>query len=583
MTERRSDPGFTVAPRRLGEGPGGRGPGRRRWVGIAAVLVAATAIVVIAVLGPRLADRPNLDLAFFATPTPLTTPSPVPSSDPTPLSTPGVTPLPEITRPDGVGLAAGKVALAADGFRVLDVGSGALDSGIQVNQGRDALVRAPDGTGWTCVCFVDDESDQGPIRHVQVAALDEKGTVLGGDEIATLPVIFDSERGSDSPTTDVDIRTDGRHGLLAVANRIGDTWQFDLSAVDVVGRHAGPTVKLGVASIPGARPGPKPSPSPANPVSPGPDETFVPSPDVTTSFSLDGPHVRIAPEGRVAIVWGIVQESREVVIAAAVRAWRIELDEEGRIGPATPIAGLADLPAFCSSIAFAAPDRLAWLCPEFPSDPNEILASWQVGAIDLDGRLRGSKQLPATDDGYFGEPLFDRANGQMYAWDAFNLTLTRFDVRTLDATSVRFDPAAGSAPGIAAVGGVPPVWRDSDSAVQMFSYSQIAGSPDGSRVYLVGFDRNSVSETGYQRSLGIFVVDRATLALLDRWAPAANYLGISVMGNGQVLAAGLPGADADGREAPWQGSLTVHDPSDGRILVRFGQLGQDAPPLVFDR
>ncbi|MEO5940471.1 MAG: hypothetical protein ABIZ72_05880, partial [Candidatus Limnocylindrales bacterium] len=70
---------------------------------------------------------------------------------------------------------------------------------------------------------------------------------------------------------------------------------------------------------------------------------------------------------------------------------------------------------------------------------------------------------------------------------------------------------------------------------------------------------------------------------VDRWAPAAAYLAISVDRDGQVLATGQPGVDAAGRPAPWQGSLTIHAPADGRILVRYGRLGQDQPPLVFDR
>ena len=582
MTERRSDPGFTVALRPLGERPGGRGPRRGRRIGIAVVLVAATAIVVVAFLGPRLSDRPNLDVAFFATPTPLKTPTPVPSRDATPIPTPGVTPLPLVTRPDGPGFAAGKVAIAADGMRVLDLGSGTLDRAVDLNPGRDALVRAPGDSGWTCVCFVDDLAGQTPVRHVQVVAMDQEGAVLGSDTIATLPVTFDSERGSDSPSTDVDVRTDGRQGLLAVATRIADTWRIDVSAIDVVRRRVGPTVELGVVSIPNAG-GPKPSPSPTVSASSGTGATSEPAPSSPPSYFLDGPHIRIAPEGRVAFVWGTIQESREEITATLIRAWRIELDENGAVRAVAPIGGLANLPLFCSSIAFAATDRLAWLCPQFPTDPNQTLASWQLGAIDLDGRLRGSSEFPASDDGYYGEPLFDRANGKLYAWDPLNFTVTRFDVRTLEGTSVGFDPAAGSGPGVAAVTGEPPVWRDSDSAVQQYSYSQVAGAPDGSRLYFLGWDQGNLSGSGNQGSLGIFVVDRATLALVDRWAPAANYVGISVSGSGQVLAVGQPGVDDDGREAPWHGSLTVHDPSDGRVLVRFGQLGQESPPLVFDR
>jgi hypothetical protein len=192
-------------------------------------------------------------------------------------------------------------------------------------------------------------------------------------------------------------------------------------------------------------------------------------------------------------------------------------------------------------------------------------------------------EVPSTDQSYFTEPLFDRANGQIYAWDPLRLTMRRVDAHTLASSSVTFDAAAGAAPGVSSGGGIArPDWRDADSVVQMLPFSHIAAAPDGSRIYALGFAPQTSTESYDQKSLGIFVVDRSTLALVDRWAPAAGYVGISVGPDGQVLAAGLPGIDEQGREAPWQGSLTVHDPTDGRILVRFGRLGQDGPPLVFD-
>jgi hypothetical protein len=53
--------------------------------------------------------------------------------------------------------------------------------------------------------------------------------------------------------------------------------------------------------------------------------------------------------------------------------------------------------------------------------------------------------------------------------------------------------------------------------------------------------------------------------------------------DGLVAASGMPGIQTNGQFAPWQGSLTIHEPTDGRVLVRFGQLGDGNPPFVVDR
>jgi type VI protein secretion system component VasF len=60
MTERRGDQGFSVAPSRV-DGTGSGWRGRRRRLTTWLVLAAAAAVVVIAVLGPRLQQRPSLD------------------------------------------------------------------------------------------------------------------------------------------------------------------------------------------------------------------------------------------------------------------------------------------------------------------------------------------------------------------------------------------------------------------------------------------------------------------------------------------------------------------------------------------
>ena len=40
-----------------------------------------------------------------------------------------------------------------------------------------------------------------------------------------------------------------------------------------------------------------------------------------------------------------------------------------------------------------------------------------------------------------------------------------------------------------------------------------------------------------------------------------------------------PGGDADGNQANWEASITIHDITDGRPALQFGSLGTDAQVL----
>ncbi len=572
MDERRADPGFTVAPRRLGDDPHGQGPRRGRRLGVALVTAAAAAIIAIAFLGPRLSGRPNLDVAFFATPTPAATPTPSPTLAPTPTPDLRATPLPVVTPEDG-GTASGRVAFGADGMRVIDLADGTIEKAADAYAGRDAVVRHPDGLGWMCVCMVEEVVDDKPIRIVRLIDIDSIGQQTGATDLATLPATY-PESGPSEPLTDVDLAADGRTGLLAVGHKVGPAWTIAIASLDVDGRRLGPMTELGAIPFPTDPPVPEPSGSAGAPPAP-------PAPSPPPEIYVDGPHVRIAPGRRVAFVWAVLAEATPGIPPSTIRAWRVELGTDGAVGEVRDVAGFDDLPFFCPYVGFAASDRLAWLCPRVSE--NSIL-DWQVGAIDLDGRTTGIVDLPVPAETYLSEPMFDRANGVVYVWEGSHLVLTRVDAHTLDVESVTFDPATTAAPGRSPGGGTnAPDWHDSDSAVQQYFFSQMSASPDGSSIYLVGYKPASPEMEFGPASLGILVVDRSTLALEARWAPAAAYVSVAVTPDGLVLASGAAGVDTDGREAQWQGSLTVHDPADGRILVRYGRLSQDSPPIVFDR
>jgi hypothetical protein len=569
MTDRRGDQGFTVTPQRLGGGRGGPGGSRRRRLGLAVVSAAAAAILTIGWLGPRLTGRPNLDISFFATPTPSSTPfAPTATPAVVPIEPAIGTPLPSITRPEGV-VASGRVAVVTDGFRILDLASGDIAEGPSIQYGRDAIVRASSGGGWTCVCFRDGESDGRQTVTVEIIGIGASGERSDTTTLADLPNPIQAETGQPTITSDLDTFDGNRRGLLAYGIRDGTNWRFTVSPLHIDRRQLGASVAIGKATAP-------------VPV-PSADATAEPSPQGRIDLYLDGPHVRVSPDGRVAFVWANLQRVDEQGNAiTAMHAWRVTLSPDGSVDAVEKAPALLDVPPFCPWLGFAAADRLAWLCPDF-SDTGTG-GSWRFGSIDLDGRPVGSTRVPLNQDQFFGAPLLDRANGQVYSWDPTGLTITRIDVRTATVVRTTFDPLAASSPGLAPGGGsAPPEWHDADSTVKLNGFGAMAGSPSGDRLYVVGFDPPSGQDSGAQPSRGIFVIDRSTLALVDRWAPAANYVAVSTLPDGLVAASGMAGIQTNGQFAPWQGSLTIHEPADGQVLVRFGQLGEGNAPFVVDR
>jgi hypothetical protein len=571
MTERRGDQGFSVPPQRIG-GDGGPGRSRARRIGLALVLAAAAAVVTIAWIGPRLSDRPSFDTSFFATPRPSDSSSPSPTPTVEPLTPIDGTPLPSITRPDGP-IPIGLVAVQTDALHVLDLASGSNTTGPPTQFFRDAVVPSTTEAGWTCMCFVDGQDTGGPNLTMRITAIGPTGTETDSTDVAALPSLPLTEDGQPSLTTDVDTFNGGRTGLLALARRNGDGYRFTLSTIDIEGRRLGAAVRIGDATPPPAPSPPQPAAS-DDPAAGGPDYLYD-----------DGPHIRIAPDGRTAFIWALVQRANysQSASSSAIHAWRVAIRPDGSIGEVTDAPGLRAMPLYCGTVGFATADRLAWLCPRLSTDQT-FNGVWQFGTLDLDGNPAGSVDLTLATDGYGAQPLFDRANGITYVWDASGLTVARIDVHTMAVEQMTFDPLAESSTGLSSGGGTAPVdWHSTSSAVTQSGINTISGGLDGQRLYAVGFGAQPSSNTGNAPSLGIFVIDRSTLALVDRWAAAADYLGVTALPNGLVAASGLPSVNEHGQPAPWEASLTIHEAVDGRILVRFGQLGNNYPPVVVGR
>lgn len=576
MTERRGDQGFAVVPQRIGGDPDGRGagggPARRRRLATLLVLGAGIAVVGVAWAGPRLDQRPEFNLGYLATPVPRTTPSPSPTARPIgPSSSPRPTPLPPITRPDGVTLE-GHVAMVADRFRVLDLATGTTAEGPEIVRGRDAVFPSAEGSGWTCVCFLDDGHEPNSLG-LAVLRIDSDGSGWRSIDLGTEFSMGDVRFGP-GRSSEVDLAADRRHGLIATSEQVDRAggWTFAVRSIDVTVGRVGSAHDLGNLRVPllpqpSARAG-----SSAEPELP-PDENAY----------LDGPNVRMAPDGRSAFVWATAQRSRaDGVSTTDQRGWRVTLDDAGAIVSVDESTAFEDLTPFCWSVGFVADDRLLWICRTYGLDPvSPDVETLSIRILDADGRVTRAADLPSTGS-YEGSPLLDRANGLVYFWSPSSLLLTRIDLATMDVEMARFDEAGAPTAGIATGGGQPPDWHELDSIMARWSDPQMIGEAGSSRLFLVGAAPSPVGQSPFQRSLGIFVADGAALALLDRWAPAANYLTLSYPSPGLVMAVGVANVDADGRPAPWLGTLTVHDSTTGSILGRYAQFAEDVHPWVVD-
>jgi hypothetical protein len=206
--------------------------------------------------------------------------------------------------------------------------------------------------------------------------------------------------------------------------------------------------------------------------------------------------------------------------------------------------------------------------------------AWSIELIGADGTVRRKGPLPPTTN-WYSEPLFDTANGLIWLWDPVGPTLVRLDARTLEVTAQTYDPRAERTTGGPARPGALPTWAPRAMGLGFFSPRQLVGSPDGSRLYALGMARDITGSNQTPASLGVFVIDPSTMAMLAHWAPAASEVALEpILGGRAIAVAANPSFDASGASVPWDGSLTIRDAVDGRILERFGRLGADTIPFL---
>jgi hypothetical protein len=552
---------FEVAPTRIGGSRAAPGAGRsRRPTSVVVVLVIALAIPALAFVGPRIEWRPEVDLSFLRpTPTPPATPTPRPTRRP-PQPTP--TPLPNLLVEAG---APDRVPVDLDGIRLADTSDGDLGAPGPVRGDSAAVIAAPDGDGWWCVCFDRTWAQAG--EHVVLVVRHVDGT---GSAVVENPV-GDRESSARPPAQDFSVRvdaefsSDGTLAYLATATRAEDRWTLELEAIDVVsgrslGRETLTTIDL-----------------------PPPDAAAV---NAGYESYLGGPSIRLSPDGSrlVVVSWVDHAPSPGLPAPAIVSSWLVDLtapgDPDGPVATAEPMVGELGARSFaCYFLAWLHDGALVGSCW------NDGSSALSVSTFDPGGELASSIEY-TPDPMWISEPLLDRATGTVWFWSPLGHSLDVVDLgrgtvgRSAvdpDATVIGRPPSRG--------GPLPaPDWGSFTSAYSPWDQTMLVPERHGTRLYAVGLEQ--AAGGAYRRgwgfgSTGVWVFDTATRALVDRWLPGAAYGSIGLTRDERyLLAVGQPGAAADGAPAGWDWSLNVHDTSDGRLVAQLGRLGNGSAVLL---
>ena len=436
------------------------------------------------------------------------------------------------------------VLVEAGTVRWLRLASARLTDEALAQPGRgDLLLRGARG-GTVCLCWQPSGTESGDPSALQLVRV---GNDLGDRSRSTVIALngLDLAGRRNGPTQVVlEPSPDGRFAYLARAIRSATQWQITLDVIDL--RQA--TVVDSVDLIP------------------------VPQSDRSEVSIVERPTLRIAPDGRHALVISAVERDTPGSSSAARHAWIIDLDGPtlGPVKAADAIAG----PALedCAWVAFVTPEIIVKGCYRTSSTSP----AFEIRRYDLGGReLRPVAGVPAAPEQLF-EPLLDVTNGVAYGWDPNIHALLATDLVHGDWRGSGSPPADRDNPGAVLISGErpppgpPTTWSYGRPATDTPRERRLVGSPDGRLLFAIGIGSEPES------SSGIWVFETQTLQLLERWPALSAYTSLTLLEDGRWLAAvGRPGVTATGGPATWGTSLTIHDTTTGRPIFRIGDLRTD--------
>ena len=556
---------FEVATTRLG-GPSGRGrrsSGPRRPPSVVIVLLIAIAIPAVAFIGPRIEWRPEIDLAFLR-PSPTAVPSPTPRPTRAPPR-PTASPPPALTIGDGPVPAS--LPIDVGGIRLIDTSTGKLGPVGSIRLDGDAVVAAPSGDGWWCVCFQRSQAENHETVQVEVRHLDAAARETARFPIETLESTATPPAQDFTVRFDIEFAPDRRTAYIATGVRSGNRWTIAIEAIDMARGVSLGRTDLTTVDIP--------PPESPEAVSQG-YENY-----------LSGPMIRLSPDATHMTVTGWLDRYSTTGegIPPIPYTWLVDLAEPGArggpIGRATALSG--DLTATIQSCFW-----LQWL------DEERLLGScWRqdgpssmgVTTFDLTGATQSTVEFQPDQSNWTADPILDRANRIVYFWSPVGhrfdaIHLDGGEVDTLKADVETLNPSPAPPPGSR----TSPAWTTFLSDLAPWYNAQFLADPGGTRLYGLGLrEPDTSSGNGFNAygSTGIWVLDPASFTLVDHWAPAAAYGSIGLSRDGRwMLAVGQPDADTDGNNTAWPPSVAIHDTRDGRLAVQVGDLGRDSGVLL---
>jgi hypothetical protein len=441
----------------------------------------------------------------------------------------------------------------AGSVRRLRLASARLSDVALARPGRDLLMQ---GTrrGTVCLCWQPSGMESGDARALDLVRRDGDAHELSRTTVTVVDGLDVGGTQNGPLQVALEPSQDGRFAYLARAVRAATGWQVSLDVIDL----ASATVSDSVDLIP------------------------VPQLDRSEVVAVDRPTLRVAPDGRHAVLLsGIQRRAVSGAVESEPRAWIIGLDGPS-IGPVVVADGIAgwigdemgggSIEA-CTWIAFASPTIVAKSCRYPTGDvgatPLELrrydLAGRDLGAVLVDGEQPDPAQV-----------LLDVTGGLVYGWDPVRHSLLAADLIAGGWRSARPPSDDRDLPGAVILNGARPpsgartTWSGGRSATDPAPARTLVGSPDGRVLFAIG----AGPEPG--TSSGIWVFDARTLRLLERWPALASYESLTLLEDGRWLAAlGRPGVTATGGPADWGTSVTIHDTVTGRPVVRLGDLGTD--------
>jgi hypothetical protein len=532
----RPDRGYRVGAR---IGPGDAG--RARLAGSIAVGVVLAGIAFAAV-GPLLPAVPELVIA----------PAPT-RSVPTPL--PAVTALrmPVTTR---------AIPVYAGGLRWLDPTTGAI-SGDPYTSPRGNLFVDAEGRG-LCVCL---EIPWSQDRFVARVTL-RRFSATGGELARTTLSVLESAKGlvSGEPIqVAAAISPDGRQLWIAHAVRADPAWQIGVDRVDLATLRVEASLDLDPVPVPSS------------------DDAGVlesPSGWVTHRRSMVRASLRISPGGdRLAVLLvafgrpGLdarlppFQEARLVVDANLAPGSRVEVADRPH--------NAVDDPCDAELSGWATDRQFLTICRRPEGGGVQPFVRVE-GPGDLAQEVAVGPPVGEWD----AEWLLDARHGVLYRWSTLAHVFTRFDVVTLDTSSVAIDIASygtDEAPADPTTWPEGPVgewpWSSLTGADGLRNKARLAGSADGAVIYAIGF-RSVPDDLWDDRigSTGIWALDSRG-GVLAHWVPTALYDQIGFTpGQERLVTVALPGSNGDGEPADWSTSLRLHDPRSGEVDLILGDV-----------